>query len=63
MLFSQAETALKSALIAYELNRIDFNILLESERSLIRAEYEFEEAQANLFMAVARLEQIIGYVE
>ena len=59
----QAETALKSALIAYELNRIDFNILLESERSLIRAEYEFEEAQANLFMAVARLEQIIGYVE
>ncbi len=59
----QAETALKSALIAYELNRIDFNILLESERSLIQAEYEFEEAQANLFMAAARLEQIIGHVE
>jgi cobalt-zinc-cadmium efflux system outer membrane protein len=59
----QAETALKSALAAYELNRIDFNILLESERSLIQAEYDFEEAQANLFMAVARLEQVIGDME
>ncbi|MBE0431866.1 TolC family protein [candidate division WOR-3 bacterium] len=59
----QAETALKSALAAYKLNRIDFHTLLESEKSLVQAEYAFEEAYANLFMATARLEQIIGYVE
>jgi cobalt-zinc-cadmium efflux system outer membrane protein len=56
----QAETALKSALAAYELNKIDFQVVLESERSLIQAEYDHEEAQAMLFMATAELEQVIG---
>ena len=56
----QAETALKSALSAYELNKIDFQILLESEKSLVEAEYEYEEAKAMLFIAVAELEQALG---
>ncbi|UCG29602.1 MAG: TolC family protein [candidate division WOR-3 bacterium] len=59
----QAETALKSALTGYELNRVDFHILLESEKSLVLAEYDYEEARANLFMALAELEQTIGYVD
>lgn len=56
----QAETALKSALSAYELNKIDFQILLESEKLLVEAEYEYEEAKAMLFMAVAELEQVLA---
>jgi outer membrane protein TolC len=59
----QAETALKSALAAYELNRVDFHILLESEKSFVQAEYDYEEARANLFMATAELEQAIGYIK
>jgi len=56
----QAETALKSAFAGYELNKVDFQILLETEKSLIQAEYEYEEADAMLFMAVAELEQAVG---
>jgi outer membrane protein TolC len=56
----QAETALKSAFTAYRLNKIDFQILLQSEKSLIGAEYDYEEAKAMLFMAVAELEQALG---
>ena len=56
----QAETALKSAFAAYELNKIGFQILLESEKSLVAAEYEYEEAKAMFFIAVAELEQVLG---
>ncbi len=56
----QAMTALKSAVAAYELNRIDFQIVLESEKSLVQVEYDHEEAQAMLFMAIAELERAIG---
>lgn len=56
----QSETALKSAFAGYELNKVDFQILLESEKSLVQAEYDYEEAQAMLFMALAELEQAVG---
>ena len=56
----QAETALKSAFAGYELNKVDFQILLETEKSLVQAEYDYEEAQAMLFMALAELEQAVG---
>lgn len=56
----QAETALKSAFAGYELNKVDFQILLEAEKSLVQAEYDYEEAQAMLFMAIAELEQAVG---
>jgi outer membrane protein TolC len=56
----QAETALKSAFAGYELNKVDFQILLETEKSLVQAEYDYEEAEAMLFMALAELEQAVG---
>ncbi len=51
---------MKSAFAGYELNKVDFQILLETEKSLVQAEYDYEEAQAMLFMALAELEQAIG---
>lgn len=56
----QARTALKSALSAYEVGRIDFQTLLESERLLVETEFQYEEARANLFTAMAELEEIVG---
>jgi len=56
----QARTALKSALSAYEVGRIDFQTLLESERLLVETEFQYEEARANLFTAMAELAEIIG---
>jgi outer membrane protein TolC len=59
----QAEAALKSALSAYRFNTVDFQILLESERSLVENEYSYEEARANLFIAMAELEETVGITE
>jgi cobalt-zinc-cadmium efflux system outer membrane protein len=59
----QAEAALKSALSAYEVNRIDFQTLLESEELLVESEYHYEEARANLFIAMAELEESIGLAQ
>lgn len=56
----QVETALKSALSAYQVGKVDFQTLLESERLLVETEFQYEEARANLFIARAELEEIVG---
>jgi outer membrane protein TolC len=59
----QAEAALKSALSAYQYDKLDFVVLLASERTLVQTEYDYEEARANLFIAWAELEEIVGPLE
>ena len=59
----QAEAALKAALIAYEVDKLDFQTLLESEHMLVESEYDYEEARANLIMAMADLEESIGFAQ
>jgi outer membrane protein TolC len=56
----QAEAGLKSALAAYEVNTIEFQSLLESEKLLVQTEFEYEQARVDLFMAVADLEEAVG---
>ena len=57
----QAEAGLRAALAAYEVGTIEFQSLLESEKLLVQAEFEYEQARADLFMAVADLEQAVGF--
>lgn len=56
----QAKAILKSSLAAYEANQIDFLSLLESEKILIQSELDYYRAQADLFIAVADLEEAVG---
>ncbi len=58
----QAEAGLKSALAAYEVNTIEFQSLLESEKLLVLTEYEYEQARVDLFTAIADLEEAVGLV-
>jgi cobalt-zinc-cadmium efflux system outer membrane protein len=57
----QAEAALKSALIAYEVNKLDFQTLLNSEEMLVESEFDYDEARANLIIAMADLQESIGF--
>ncbi|MCK4941139.1 TolC family protein [candidate division WOR-3 bacterium] len=59
----QAEAGLKSALAAYEVNTIEFQSLLESEKLLVQIEFEYEQARVDLFMAVADLEEAVGLAD
>ncbi len=56
----QAYANVKSALVAYEANEIDFMTLLESERILLQFQLEHYRAQADFFKAIAELEQAVG---
>ncbi|NOR16186.1 hypothetical protein GQ543_00535 [candidate division WOR-3 bacterium] len=56
----QAEASLNSSLAAYEANQIDFLSLLASEKILIQSELDYYRAQADLFIAVADLEEAVG---
>lgn len=56
----QAKANLKSAFTAYETNKIDFLSLLESEKILVQYELDYYRAQADLFIAIASLEQAVG---
>jgi hypothetical protein len=44
-------------------DKLDFQTLLESEHMLVESEYDYEEARANLIMAVADLEESIGLAQ
>jgi len=57
----QAEAGVKSALASYEVNKIEFQSLLESEKLLVQTEFEYEQARVDLFMAVADLEEAVGF--
>lgn len=59
----QAEAGLKSALAAYEVDKIEFQGLLEIEKLLVQTEFEYEQARVDLFMAVADLEEAVGVVD
>lgn len=56
----QAYANVKSALVAYEANEIDFMTLLESERILLQFQLEQYRAQTDFFKSIAELEEAIG---
>jgi cobalt-zinc-cadmium efflux system outer membrane protein len=56
----QAEAALKSALTEYQVNKVEFQHLLDNAVLLVQMELEYVEAQAGYFDAVAELEQSVG---
>lgn len=56
----QAEAALKSSLIGYEANVVDFLNLLDSQRMLLEIKLDYHETLAELEMAKAELEQAVG---
>jgi outer membrane protein TolC len=56
----QAEANLRAALTAYEINQMNFQNLLDSEKILISSELEYYRAQAELFSAAADLEKAVG---
>ena len=57
----QAEAGLKSALAAYEVKTTEFQSLLESEKLLVQTEFEYEQARVDLFLAVAELQEAVGF--
>jgi outer membrane protein TolC len=56
----QAHANMKSALVAYEANQVDFMTLLESERILLQFQLEQYRAQADFFKSIADLEEAVG---
>jgi outer membrane protein TolC len=56
----QAEANLRAALTAYEINQMNFQNLLDSEKILISSELEYYRAQAEFFSAAADLEKAVG---
>lgn len=56
----QAHANVKSALVAYEANEVDFMTLLESERILLQFQLEQYRAQTDFFESIAELEEAVG---
>ncbi len=56
----QAHANVKSALVAYEANQVDFMTLLESERIHVQFQLEHYRAQADFFKSIAELEEAVG---
>ena len=56
----QAEAALKSSLIGYEANQIDFLNLLDSQRMLLEIKVDYYNTIVDLEMAKAELEKAVG---
>ncbi|MEO0143011.1 MAG: TolC family protein [candidate division WOR-3 bacterium] len=54
------ESALKSAIRDYELNRVDIMTVLETQNMLIENELQYHRAKINYFITFAELERIIG---
>lgn len=56
----QAEAALKSSLIGYEANQIDFLNLLDSQRMLLEIKVDYYNTIVDLEMAKAEIEKAVG---
>ncbi|MEO0183747.1 MAG: TolC family protein, partial [candidate division WOR-3 bacterium] len=54
------ESALKSAIRDYELNRVDIMTVLETQNMLIENILQYQRARINYFITFAELERIIG---
>lgn len=54
------ESALKSAMRDYELNKVDIMTVLETQNMLIENELSYHRARINYFIITAELERIIG---
>lgn len=59
-LLPQAELALSSALAAYETGRIDFALLLDTRRQVLRARQDVLKAQVEQQARLADIERLIG---
>ena len=60
-LIPQALATLKSALSTYEVSKVDFQTLLSAEIDVLRLRQQYYRAVADHEIAVAKLQQIIGY--
>jgi outer membrane protein TolC len=56
----QAEQTLKSSLIGYEANQIDFLNLLDSQRMLLEFKLDYFKALVDLEISLAELERAVG---
>jgi outer membrane protein TolC len=56
----QAEQSLESAVIGYQVNKVDFLALLDSRMTLFNYERELYESQAEFMMKLAQLEAAVG---
>jgi outer membrane protein TolC len=56
----QAEQSLESAVISYQVNKVDFLTLLDGRISLFNYERELYASQAEYMMGLARLEAVVG---
>ncbi len=54
------EATLKSSLKAYEVKQVDFMTLLDNEKMLVDSKLKYYQAQADLFNALAELEEAVG---
>ncbi len=54
------EATLKSSLKAYEVKQVDFMTLLDNEKMLVESKLKYYQAQADLFSALAELEEAVG---
>lgn len=54
------EATLKSSLKAYEVKQVDFMTLLDNEKILVESKLKYYQAQADLFSALAELEEAVG---
>ncbi|MEO0137261.1 MAG: TolC family protein, partial [candidate division WOR-3 bacterium] len=60
LIITKIESALKSAIRDYELNRVDIMTVLETQNMLIENELQYHRARINYFITFAELERIIG---
>lgn len=56
----QLESALKSAMVAYEINRVDIMTVLETQRMLLEENIAYQQARINYATTVFELEEITG---
>ncbi|MNX70501.1 Outer membrane efflux protein [compost metagenome] len=56
----QATQALKASLAAYQVNKLDFNAVLESQLAIFEAQTAVARAKADQHQALAKLEALIG---
>jgi outer membrane protein, heavy metal efflux system len=60
VIIPQAGLTLEAATAAYQVGRVDFMTLLDSQMDIFGYEQEFYEAMAEYHMAMAQLEALVG---
>ncbi|MNT10640.1 Outer membrane efflux protein [compost metagenome] len=59
-LLPQARQALQSALAAYQVNKVDFDAVLESQTTIYQVQTDEARARADYHQTLAKLEALVG---